>query len=588
MTPYNYGFDFLNQVFGNTGMGPTWGGAQNYMQEQPAGDGYDGSSSGQQPVGTQPYSDMFPPGFTGYPGYMGPPQAGGDPTQITNNDQGLIKDGNYDGSLTSQMQLPPSQGGFSGPLAPQYSSQVGANQQMLQGGIPGQMLGQMNPLMQGTLNNAFGGGFNNQIGDWQSGFTPGQTGFAGAPMSQNTPFAGAPMAGATPYQGFNGSVANNMSGIDPSGAINQALSGQPNYDAVQGAVQAGAQPMLDMLFEDVMPQLRTQTNASNNPTGEIKDTNRIVPRVMRDIGNMGQQAALGEYNRAMGSRDQAAGLAGNLGLGYENLGQQSNQFGSNLGQQLNMFNAGQGLQGNMFGANLNQANNQFNAGQGLQANMFGSNLGQEYQNMLMGNSQFNAGLGLQSDQSQQSAWDNYMGQALGLGGLGAGLAGQAGSQMGQGVGQWGDVFNQGMSPFGFGQGYGQFASGFENQALQDAMNQWNYGQQQPYNNMDWFSQILSGSGGLGGQTTTQQPGADPMTTAAGLFMSVAPYLPWSDRRLKRDIEPIGAYAGHNWYRYNYIWGEPGIGVMADEIPARFVHTTIDGLKMVDYAALLRG
>jgi len=39
----------------------------------------------------------------------------------------------------------------------------------------------------------------------------------------------------------------------------------------------------------------------------------------------------------------------------------------------------------------------------------------------------------------------------------------------------------------------------------------------------------------------------------------------SDRRLKRNIRRIGSVNGHNLYAYDYIWGQPGIGVMADEV-----------------------
>lgn len=61
----------------------------------------------------------------------------------------------------------------------------------------------------------------------------------------------------------------------------------------------------------------------------------------------------------------------------------------------------------------------------------------------------------------------------------------------------------------------------------------------------------------------------------------------SDRRLKRNIKRIGTHdSGIGIYSYVYIWGEPGIGVMADELEkvnpdAVAVHSS--GYKMVDYA-----
>jgi len=67
--------------------------------------------------------------------------------------------------------------------------------------------------------------------------------------------------------------------------------------------------------------------------------------------------------------------------------------------------------------------------------------------------------------------------------------------------------------------------------------------------------------------------------------------PNSDRRIKADIEPMGQRNGHNWYRFRYVWEEPGThheGVMAQEVmetrpDAVSKHPT--GFYVVDYAAL---
>lgn len=61
---------------------------------------------------------------------------------------------------------------------------------------------------------------------------------------------------------------------------------------------------------------------------------------------------------------------------------------------------------------------------------------------------------------------------------------------------------------------------------------------------------------------------------------------FSDRRLKTNIKHIGkTHGGLNVYSYDYLWGEPSIGVMADEvahIPGA-VSTHSSGFKMVDYS-----
>lgn len=64
---------------------------------------------------------------------------------------------------------------------------------------------------------------------------------------------------------------------------------------------------------------------------------------------------------------------------------------------------------------------------------------------------------------------------------------------------------------------------------------------------------------------------------------------FSDRRLKRNIRKIGTLARHgvNLYAYDYVWGEPGVGVMADEvahIPGA-VLTHPSGFAVVNYEVI---
>jgi hypothetical protein len=364
---------------------------------------------------------------------------------------GDINQGPGPGAIGPGPMVRPSYSGFGGQsmggIAPQYSDMVGANQALLTGQTPsGALAGSTTPLAQGTLGNAFMPGFQNFIGGHSA--APGQaTPFSWTPDSQNTGFAN-----------------------DPTQAIESMLSGTPQYDQVQAAVTAGAQPTLDMLFEDVMPALRQRTVSTNNPTGEIKSLNRIVPRVMRDITNTGTQAALGEYNRAMGSQERGAGLAGQLGAQY--------------------------------------------AGMGLGANQFGANLGQDFQRMQQQSNQFNAGMGMQGDVATQGAWNQYVNSALGLGNLAGQYGGDVSSDMTRGAAMFPSTLQTGMTPFNFQQQYGQNQRGFAEAGLQDAINSWNFNQTQPYRNQDWYMQQLSGAPGLGG-TMTSSGSSNPMLGAAG-------------------------------------------------------------------------
>lgn len=481
LAPWNYGFNFMNSAFGGGLGAPTWGGPGDYNPppgsvQQPA----PWTPTPDDPMVSGGYGGYSPPGSYGSEqaaGYHGPEyyellgSTGGRNASIPN--LGSSRDMEWNQGVGGGMvpgwtpggpPRPPT-GGFGSGIAPQYGNQVAANQAMLTGQTPtAALLGQVNPMAGQALARGFG-----------------------APIS------------VIGESGFDSSLG------DPRGAFQQMLSGQPNYDMVQDAVRAGAQPTLDILREDIMPGLRSRTVGTNNATGEIKELNRIVPRVMRDITNAGTQAALGEYNRALGSRDSAAGMLGNLGMG--------------LGQ-----------------------------------------------------------MGLSEDIARQGALESYRGAGLGLGGLGASLGGQFSSDMAAGVNQFGNVLGTGMAPMGMMQDYGNFTAGFENQALQDAMNRWNYQQQLPMDMANWYSGILSGAGGLGGTTTSRQ-NSDPLAMAGGMAMMALPFM-LSDRRMKRDIVPIGG----GWYKFRYVWGEEAVGVMADEHPlASFFMPS--GLAMVDYSRI---
>jgi hypothetical protein len=68
---------------------------------------------------------------------------------------------------------------------------------------------------------------------------------------------------------------------------------------------------------------------------------------------------------------------------------------------------------------------------------------------------------------------------------------------------------------------------------------------------------------------------DAASGIGGAFMG------FSDRRLKRNIERIASVGGVNIYKFEYIWGEKSVGVMADEVP-HAIAGTINGFSVVDY------
>lgn len=77
-----------------------------------------------------------------------------------------------------------------------------------------------------------------------------------------------------------------------------------------------------------------------------------------------------------------------------------------------------------------------------------------------------------------------------------------------------------------------------------------------------------------------------MLGAAGQIGAAALPFILSDRRLKRNIRRIGSLpSGQAWYAFEYFWGEPSEGVMADECPAYAVIRLTSGFDAVDYSKL---
>jgi hypothetical protein len=93
------------------------------------------------------------------------------------------------------------------------------------------------------------------------------------------------------------------------------------------------------------------------------------------------------------------------------------------------------------------------------------------------------------------------------------------------------------------------------------------------------------------QANYQQQNANYQAMMGGLFGLGSAGITASDIRLKADIEPIGERGGHAWYKFRYVWEDPGTvheGVMAQEVMQTrpdAVSTHPMGFFVVDYAAL---
>jgi hypothetical protein len=84
------------------------------------------------------------------------------------------------------------------------------------------------------------------------------------------------------------------------------------------------------------------------------------------------------------------------------------------------------------------------------------------------------------------------------------------------------------------------------------------------------------------QMTSSLIGAGGALGGAGIMAA-------SDRRLKKNIKRIGTHVlGIGLYTWDYLWGEPFAGVMADEVEQVMPEAIVmhpSGFKMVNYLML---
>lgn len=108
-------------------------------------------------------------------------------------------------------------------------------------------------------------------------------------------------------------AAGTAGGLDARGAINAALSGQPDYSGLDSMAAAANAPLLRQFNEEILPGLNTRATFLNNPTGGIKTLNRVLPELGQRMSENTTNLYNSERMRALSSRDAAAGLVSGLG-----------------------------------------------------------------------------------------------------------------------------------------------------------------------------------------------------------------------------------------------------------------------------------
>lgn len=275
-----------------------------------------------------------------------------------------------------------------------------------------------------------------------------------------------------------------------------------------------------------------------------------------------------------------AGAQNEFGLANAGFQQGANQFNagaqndfaltnSGYQQQANLANAGYANQAAQFGAGAQntanlanaQAQNQF----GLAGFDAGNQMNQFNASQANQNSQFNAQQQLASQAQQLAA-------AQGLSGIAGDMSQQdlanIAAQLQAGNTMW-DIQNQyNQAPLTQLQNY----AGLLNPALIDQMS----------------GQTITSNGTM---TGTQKQSGGLLGTLGGI-LSLASAIPtgmFSDRRLKTNIKQVGTLSdGLGVYSYDYIWGEPSVGVMADEVAQLrpwALGAPVNGFATVNYEAL---
>ena len=217
-------------------------------------------------------------------------------------------------------------------------------------------------------------------------------------------------------------------------------------------------------------------------------------------------------------------------------------------------------------------------GKTIASGAFGGDRGKIAQVALMGQQNLATGqtLGQMAQAGYSDAAKNYL-ASLGAQGALASQLGQLGTAA-QTAGLTGAqaLTQAGGTPYQVEQAklasqYGQFAQG----------------QAYPFQTLGYLAHIASGLGaGQGGTSSTTQPGPNVLGQAFGTALSLAS-LPWSDKRLKEDIQEVGkTFDGQPIYSFKYKGDDKTqIGLMAQDVEKKHPEAVglAGGYKTVDYA-----
>jgi hypothetical protein len=359
-------------------------------------------------------------------------------------------------------------------------------------------------------------------------------------------------AGQNNAQNIASQQANNQAlgqqfnqGLSAAGFGNQAV-GQNNATALANAQFANQAQGQQFGQNAAMQQAQNtaQQQAYNQNLGTTQFANQA--QAQQYAQNQAAQQAQNAAQQQAFNQDLGAGTFANAS--------QAQQFGQNQANQ-QAQNAAVAQNFGMASANqqaLNNAQQQtFNAGV-TNANLNNQQLSTLYNQGLQGAQQNNAA-SAQDLQQQQMIQQNPINM---LNAVRSGSQMQTANLPSVGVSQPGQLANwQGADMLGAATAQGQYDQNLYN-AQMAASSQ-------------LTSSLIGAGGALGG---------------AGIGAAVK-----SDRRLKKNIKRIGTHIlGIGLYTWDYLWGQPFAGVMADEVEQVMPEAIVmhpSGFKMVNYEML---
>lgn len=264
-------------------------------------------------------------------------------------------------------------------------------------------------------------------------------------------------------------------GLDANPALQGMLSGQPDYSGVQGAIDAANAPIMRQLEQEIIPGLNSKATFLNNGTGGIKALNRVMPEIGERMSQNATGIMEGERQRALGAQERAAGMVSQGGL-------------------------------QSYGMGLDASSRQA----GLQQALAGQNLS--------------------TDQSNAALQGDYRNQLLNYGSLAGQLGNQQGAQSMTAAGMFPGLAQAGQMPGQTGLQYANWDRALQEDQLNANIDRFNFGQNEPTDRLNWYSQLMNGMAGLGGTQSGTMPQGSRAGSALGGAVSGAQlgssYGPW--------------------------------------------------------------